>query len=627
MKECKECENIHNHEHEEEENIKLEVIMLVISLVLLLISFLNVIPSKYCIFVYIIAYIFAGYEVLIKSIKNLFKGEVFDENFLMTIATVGAFLINKPAEAVCVMVFYKIGELFEDIATNRSKKSIVKLMDLKPKIANLKVENEIKEVSPEDLKVGDIIVVKPGEKIPVDGIIISGESTINTSCLTGESIPREVSVNSEVLAGTINEIGLIEIKVTKEFKDTQIHEIIELVKNSNTNKSKTEMFITKFAKVYTPVVVVFALVLAFIPPIFLGFENLSEWVRRALVFLVTSCPCALVLSIPLGYFAGIGMAGKEKVLVKGSNYLDILTKANTMVLDKTGTITKGTFEVSNVITNEISEEELLNIASIAESMSNHPIAKSIVNKAGNNTSINSIEEFEEIPGMGIKVKYLSDEIIVGNSKIMEKYNISFNEINDDNAVVYVAKNNKYLGAIVISDIVKEDSIEAIKEFERSGIKDIYMLTGDNEKIANKIANEVGIKNVYSNLLPVDKVETMKGIKESHGPLIAIGDGINDSPLLALSDIGVSIGNTGSDLAIETSDVVIMDGKLSSFNKLIKTAKRTKRLVKQNIYFAIGIKALVLVLGAIGISTMWEAVFADVGVTFITVLNSLRIFKK
>ena len=526
------------------------------------------------------------------------------------------------------MVFYNIGELFQDIAENKSKKSIISLMNIKPKIANLKQENEIKVVSPEDLKIGDIIVVKPGEKVPVDGVIINGETFINTSALTGESVPRKAGLGDEVLAGSINENNVIELKVTKEFKDTAINEIIELVKNSNKNKSKTELFITKFAKIYTPIVVLLAVILAFVPPIFVGFENLNEWVRRALVFLVTSCPCALVLSIPLGYFAGIGKAGKEGVLVKGSTYLDLITKANSIVLDKTGTITKGNFDVTKVIlAEEIEENELLEIAGIAESMSNHPIAKSIINKVNKKIDTKEISEYSEIAGMGIKVKYKEDEILAGNSKLLESENVKYYPCNEVGAIVYVAKNKKYLGAIVISDVIKEDSKEAIENIRKNGIKNVYMLTGDNKETAENVAKSVSIENVFSNLLPNEKQEKMKEIKEKSGITIAIGDGINDAPILALADIGISIGNTGSDLAIETSDMVIMDGKLSSINKLIKTAKRTKRIVMENIYFAIGIKIIVLILGAIGISTMWEAVFADVGVTFITVLNALRIFRR
>lgn len=625
MEECNHC----HHEHgEKEENIKLEIIKLVVSLAIFILAIIKVVPEKVTIWLYVIAYLLSGYGVLLNSIKNIFKGKMFDENFLMSIATIGAFAIDEPVEAVAVMIFYNIGELFQDIATSKSKKSIISLMNIKPKIANLKIDNEIKVVDPEELKIGDIIIVKPGEKIPVDGLVINGESFVNTSALTGESIPRKVSINDEVLAGTINENNAIEVKVTKKFKDTAINEIIELVKNSNKNKSKTELFITKFAKIYTPIVVLLAAVLAFVPPIFVGFENLSEWVRRALVFLVTSCPCALVLSIPLGYFAGIGKAGKEGVLVKGSNYLDAITKVNAIVLDKTGTITKGKFEVTKVIlAEEIEEKELLEIAAKAESMSNHPIAKSIVSKVNKNINAEEIFEYSEIAGMGIKVKYKEDEILVGNSKLLDSEKIKYYPCNEIGAIVYVVKNKKYLGAIVISDVIKEDSKDAIQNLKKNGINEIYMLTGDNKEIAESVANDVGIENVYSNLLPNEKVEKMKEIKDKNGVTIAIGDGINDSPLLAIADIGISIGNTGSDLAIETSDMVIMDGKLSNLNKLIKTSKRTKRVVTQNIYFAIGIKIIVLVLGAIGISTMWEAVFADVGVTFITVLNTLRIFRK
>lgn len=630
MSKCEQCDAREcNHEHKDkEENLKAEVVKLVIALIIFATAFFKVVPGKIATWLFVAAYILSGYEVLLKSIKNIFRGEVFDENFLMSIATLGAFAISKPGEAAAVMIFYNVGELFEDYAVGKSKKSIIQLMNIKPKIANLKNGNEIKVVEPEELKVGDIIVVKAGEKIPVDGVIVNGETTINTSALTGESVPRKVKVDDEVLAGCINESNVIEVKVTKEFKDTAINEIIELVKNSNKAKSKTELFITRFAKVYTPIVVVLALILAFVPPIFVGFQNLGEWVKRALVFLVTSCPCAIVLSVPLGYFAGIGKAGKEGVLIKGSNYLDVLTKANTMVLDKTGTITKGNFEVSKIVlAEEIGEEELLEIAAVAESMSNHPIAKSIISKVNKKISQEEIEEYKEIAGMGIKAKYHGDEIVAGNAKLLEKEEIKYYPCNEIGAIVYVAKNKKYLGAIVISDTVKPDSKEAIEGFKKNGINKICMLTGDNKEIAENIAKQVGIEEVHYNLLPGEKVKELQKIKNEQNVVIAIGDGINDSPVLAEADIGASMGLNGQDLAIETSDIVIMDGKLSSFNKAINVSKRTKKIIIQNIYFALGIKAIVLVLGAFGISTMWEAVFADVGVTFITVLNSLRIFKK
>lgn len=622
------CEHCGAHDHEEkEENLKAEVVKLVIALIIFATAFFKVVPGKIATWLFVAAYILSGYEVLLKSIKNIFRGEVFDENFLMSIATLGAFAINKPGEAAAVMIFYNVGELFEDYAVGKSKKSIIQLMNIKPKIANLKKGNEIKVIEPEELKVGDIIVVKAGEKIPVDGVIVNGETTINTSALTGESVPRKVKVDDEVLAGCINESDVIEVKVTKEFKDTAINEIIELVKNSNKAKSKTELFITKFAKVYTPIVVVLALILAFVPPIFVGFQNLGEWVKRALVFLVTSCPCAIVLSVPLGYFAGIGKAGKEGVLIKGSNYLDVLTKANTMVLDKTGTITKGNFEVSKIVlAEEIGEEELLEIAAVAESMSNHPIAKSIISKVNKKISQEEIEEYKEIAGMGIKAKYHGDEIVVGNAKLLEKEEIKYYPCNEIGAIVYVAKNKKYLGAIVISDTVKPDSKEAIEGFKKNGINKICMLTGDNKEIAENIAKQVGIEEVHYNLLPGEKVKELQKIKNEQNVVIAIGDGINDSPVLAEADIGASMGLNGQDLAIETSDIVIMDGKLSSFNKAINISKRTKKIIMQNIYFALGIKAIVLVLGAFGISTMWEAVFADVGVTLITIFNTLRILK-
>ena len=630
MSKCEQCDAREcNHEHKDkEENLKAEVVKLVIALIIFATAFFKVVPGKIATWLFVAAYILSGYEVLLKSIKNIFRGEVFDENFLMSIATLGAFAISKPGEAAAVMIFYNVGELFEDYAVGKSKKSIIQLMNIKPKIANLKKGNEIKVVEPEELKVGDIIVVKAGEKIPVDGVIVNGQTTINTSALTGESVPRKVKIDDEVLAGCINESDVIEVKVTKEFKDTAINEIIELVKNSNKAKSKTELFITRFAKVYTPIVVVLALILAFIPPIFVGFQNLGEWVKRALVFLVTSCPCAIVLSVPLGYFAGIGKAGKEGVLIKGSNYLDVLTKANTMVLDKTGTITKGNFEVSKIVlAEEIGEEELLEIAAVAESMSNHPIAKSIISKVNKKISQEEIEGYKEIAGMGIKAKYHGDEIVAGNAKLLDKEEIKYYPCNEIGAIVYVAQNKKYLGAIIISDTVKPDSKEAIEGFKKNGINKICMLTGDNKEIAENIAKQVGIEEVHCNLLPGEKVKELQKIKNEQNVVIAIGDGINDSPVLAEADIGASMGLNGQDLAIETSDIVIMDGKLSSFNKAINVSKRTKKIIMQNIYFALGIKAIVLVLGAFGISTMWEAVFADVGVTFITVLNSLRVFKK
>ena len=630
MSKCEHCgAHDHDHEHEEEEeNLKAEVVKLVIALIIFATAFFKIVPGKIATWLFVAAYILSGCDVLLNAAKHILKREPFDENFLMSIATLGAFAINKPGEAAAVMIFYNVGELFEDYAVGKSKKSIIQLMNIKPKIANLKKGNEIKVVEPEELKVGDIIVVKAGEKIPVDGVIVNGQTTINTSALTGESVPRKVKIDDEVLAGCINESDVIEVKVTKEFKDTAINEIIELVKNSNKAKSKTELFITRFAKVYTPIVVVLALILAFIPPIFVGFQNLGEWVKRALVFLVTSCPCAIVLSVPLGYFAGIGKAGKEGVLIKGSNYLDVLTKANTMVLDKTGTITKGNFEVSKIVlAEEIGEEELLEIAAVAESMSNHPIAKSIISKVNKKISQEEIEEYKEIAGMGIKAKYHGDEIVAGNAKLLEKEEIKYYPCNEIGAIVYVAKNKKYLGAIVISDTVKPDSKEAIEGFKKNGINKICMLTGDNKEIAENIAKQVGIEEVHYNLLPGEKVKELQKIKNEQNVVIAIGDGINDSPVLAEADIGASMGLNGQDLAIETSDIVIMDGKLSSFNKAINVSKRTKKIIIQNIYFALGIKAIVLVLGAFGISTMWEAVFADVGVTFITVLNSLRIFKK
>ena len=626
MTNCNHCENIKENEHEE--NIKVDIIKTIVAAIIFILAIINIFPTEIKTILYIISYIITGYEVIIKAIKNIFRGEFFDENSLMTIATIGALLIKEFPEAVLVMLLYNIGEMMGDYATEKSKKSIISLMDIKAKVANLKIKEEIKQVAPEELKIGDIIVIKPGEKIPVDGIIIKGHTSVNTSTLSGEAMPKEVKEGEEVLAGYTNENGLIEVKVTKLFKDTEVAEIIELVQNATEKKAKTEKFITKFSKIYTPIVFALAVAIAIIPPIITKQFIFSEWIHRALVFLVTSCPCALVLSIPIGYFAGLGVSSKNAVLIKGSNYLDELTKINAITLDKTGTITKGNFEVTKIeIKEEINKERFYTALTVAEKYSNHPVAVSIINKIEKiEIQKNKIKKYEEIAGNGIKVIYDDKNVLVGNNKLMEKENIKYNEANEIGTIIYVAENGEYLGYVVIQDKIKESSQEAINNLEKMGIKNIYMLTGDNKKTAEYVGAEVGIKNIYSNLLPNQKVEILEKLKQEGKFVMAVGDGINDSPILATANVGVAIGNTGADLAIEAADCVIMNGNLMSLISTIKIARKTKKIIMENIYFVILIKLIILILGAFGISNMWQAVFADVGVTFLTVLNTMRIFK-
>ena len=580
-----------------------------------------------------ISYFIVGKDVLVSAYKNIRAGEFFDENFLMGIATIGAFLVGEYTEAVAVMLFYQVGELFQEMAVNKSRKSISDLMNIKPDFANLKVENEIKKVLPEEVNVNDLILVKPGEKVPLDGIIIEGTSTGDTAALTGESLPREFGVGDEILSGTVNNNGLLTIKVTKVFSDSTVSKILDLVQNASSKKSKTEKFITKFARYYTPIIVGVALLVATVPPFVLGNGTFYEWFYRALIFLVVSCPCALVISIPLGFFGGIGAASKNGILIKGANYLEILDRVDTVIMDKTGTITKGIFRVVeiNVKSDKISKEKLLEYTADIESFSNHPIAKSIVEeyeKNGNVVNKELIKDYQEIPGYGISVKLDGANIIVGNNKLMELEKVKYDFIESIGTTIYVAINKEYVGNIVIADQIKEDSIDAVKELRNQGISNIVMLTGDNRNIANNIAKKVGINEVYSELLPNEKVEKVEEIfskkENKSGKVLFVGDGINDAPVLARADIGVAMGGVGSDAAIEAADVVIMTDELSKISDTIKIAKKTKKIVWQNIIFALSVKAIVLLLGILGLSTMWEAVFADVGVALIAVLNSTRV---
>ena len=576
--------------------------------------------------IYIGAYLIVGLEIIIKAIKNIFKGEVFDEHFLMAVATIGAFAIGEFPEAVAVMLFYQIGELFQDYAVDKSKESITNLMDIRPDVAVVKRNGKLETLKPETVKIGEEIVVKPGEKIPLDGTIIDGSSMLDTSALTGESVPRSAKIGEKVLSGCINQSGVLTIKVEKEFGESTVSKILDLVENASNKKSKSENFITKFAKIYTPTVVGIAILLAIIPPFLLKWGSFSEWLERALTFLVVSCPCALVISIPLGFFGGIGGASRKGVLIKGSNYLELLSKTDIFVFDKTGTLTEGVFEVQKINPVDISEEELLKIAAYAESYSNHPISASIKKAYQKEINQEIIEKTEEISGKGIISQIENKTVVIGNNKIMQEKGIEYKECNDIGTILYVAVNNKFEGSIVIADKIKEDAKQTIQGLKRNNVSKTVMLTGDKKEIAEKVAKQIEIGEVYTDLLPdqkVEKVEELMKQKTEKGKLAFVGDGINDAPVLAISDIGIAMGGLGSDAAIEAADIVIMNDKPSKILEAIKISNKTMRIVKQNIIFAISVKILVLILGACGIATMWEAVFADVGVSFIAILNSLR----
>ena len=582
---------------------------------------------------FLISYFTVGYDVLFKAVKNIKKGQIFDENFLMAIATLGAFAIKEFPEAVSVMLFYQIGEMFQDLAVGKSRKSITSLMNIRPDYANLKIEGEIKKVLPKEVKLGDIIVIKPGEKVALDGKITNGSSTFDTSALTGEAIPRTFEIGDEILSGFINTTNLVEIEVTKSFENSTISKILDLVQNASSKKSKTENFITKFARFYTPAVVIIALLIAILPMIFVKDAQFSTWLYRALIFLVVSCPCALVVSIPLGFFGGIGGASKNGILIKGANYLEALNNLETVVFDKTGTLTKGKFKVSeiNVQNSKYTKDDLLKYAAIAESFSNHPIAQSIVLEyEKNNKKLEKTDssefEFEEMAGHGVKVKYENNEILAGNLKLLKKENIEAAEKDAVGTVVYVAKDREYLGNLIIADEIKEDAKKTIEELNNLGIKNVVMLTGDNRKIGENVASKLNISKVFTDLLPLGKVEKMEEFlknKSTNGKVLFVGDGINDAPVLARADIGVAMGGVGSDAAIEAADMIIMNDEPSKIVTALKIAKKTKKIVWQNIIFALGVKIIILVMGALGFATMWEAVFGDVGVALIAILNATR----
>ena len=576
---------------------------------------------------FIISYLVVGFEILKKAVRNIFRGKVFDENFLMAVATIGAFAIGEFPEAVAVMLFYQVGELFQSYAVDKSRKSIASLMDIRPDYANIEKDGKIEKVDPDEVKIGDIIIVKTGEKIPLDGVVVEGRSSLDTMALTGESVPRVVKTEDEVLSGCINKDGLLKIRVTKEFGESTVSKILDLVENASSKKSKSENFITKFAKYYTPTVVIIAVLLAFIPPIILkDFNTFSVWLYRALSFLVVSCPCALVISIPLSFFGGIGGASKMGILIKGSNYLEALANTEIVVFDKTGTLTEGIFEVQDIYAEGIEKDELLRIVAHAENYSNHPIAKSVKKAYNKEIDEKIIKNPQELSGKGIWAKIDEKDILVGNEKLMLEEKIDFKKCDEVGTILYVAIDKKYVGYVLIADKIKQDSPKTIRELKAMNIKETVMLTGDKKEVGEYVAKKLNMDKVYTELLPdgkVEKVEELLKQKSENGKLVFVGDGINDAPVLTIADIGVAMGGLGSDAAIEAADIVIMTDETSKISKAINLSKKTMRIVRENIIFAIFVKIAVLVLTAFGASTMWEAVFADVGVSVIAIINALR----
>lgn len=583
-------------------------------------------PVKFLLF--LVPYAIIGWDIIYKAIRNICHGQVFDENFLMCIATFGALGVVEYSEAVAVMLFYQVGELFQSYAVGKSRQSISEMMDICPEYANIEQEGQLAQVDPDDVGIGDVIVIKAGERIPLDGIVLSGNSFIDTSALTGESVPREVREGSEIISGCVNGSGLLKVQVTKEFDDSTVSKILELVENASSKKAKVENFITRFAKYYTPVVVCAAVLLAILPTLLFG-QPFTEWLKRACIFLVISCPCALVISVPLGFFGGIGAASRQGVLVKGSNYLEILSEMKTIVFDKTGTLTRGEFAVNKVIVNEGNESEILELAALAEGYSDHPIAGALRAACQEELSMERVKDSEEIPGHGIRSVIDGEIVYAGNAKLMEREGIWYEPCDEAGTVVYVAKQNLFLGAIVIADTVKPEAKRAIRQLKNSGVRKTVMLTGDRREVGEAVAAELGIDQVYTELLPGDKVEKVEGLLAELGEkerLGFVGDGINDAPVLGRADIGIAMGSMGSDAAIEAADIVLMDDDIMKIPSVIRIAGQTMKIVKQNIVFALTVKALVLFLGALGMANMWEAVFADVGVSVIAILNSMRTLK-
>ena len=575
--------------------------------------------------IYLVPYLVIGYDIVYKAARNISHGQVFDENFLMMIATFGAFGVGEYSEAVAVMLFYQVGELFQGYAVGKSRQSISDMMDICPEYANIEEDGVLKQVDPDDVEVGSIIVVKPGERIPLDGIVVEGESLIDTAALTGESVPRSAKAGDEIISGCVNGSGTLKVKTTKEFDDSTVAKILELVENASSKKAKVENFITRFAKYYTPVVTIGAVILAILPPLILG-GGWAEWIQRACIFLVISCPCALVISVPLGFFGGIGAASKIGVLVKGSNYLEAVAEMTTIVFDKTGTLTKGEFKVTDVITENGSKEELIELAALGEGYSNHPIANSIREAYGKELDLNRVTNTEEIAGHGIKAVIDGKTVLLGNEKLMKSESIFYTPCKSMGTVVYVACNGVFEGAVVISDTIKDGAKEAIHDMKQVGVRHTVMLTGDRKEAAETVAQTLGINEVHAELLPGGKVEQVEALLKAEKEkerLAFVGDGINDAPVLTRADIGIAMGSMGSDAAIEAADIVLMDDDVTKIASVVKIARKTLRIVKQNIVFALAIKALVLILGALGMANMWEAVFADVGVSVIAILNSMR----
>ena len=575
--------------------------------------------------IYLVPYLVIGYDIVYKAARNISHGQVFDENFLMMIATFGAFGVGEYSEAVAVMLFYQVGELFQGYAVGKSRQSISDMMDICPEYANIEEDGVLKQVDPDDVEVGSIIVVKPGERIPLDGIVVEGESLIDTAALTGESVPRSTKAGDEIISGCVNGSGTLKVKTTKEFDDSTVAKILELVENASSKKAKVENFITRFAKYYTPVVTIGAVILAILPPLILG-GGWAEWIQRACIFLVISCPCALVISVPLGFFGGIGAASKIGVLVKGSNYLEAVAEMTTIVFDKTGTLTKGEFKVTDVITENGSKEELIELAALGEGYSNHPIANSIREAYGKELDLNRVTNTEEIAGHGIKAVIDGKTVLLGNEKLMKSESIFYTPCKSMGTVVYVACNGVFEGAVVISDTIKDGAKEAIHDMKQVGVRHTVMLTGDRKEAAETVAQTLGIDEVHAELLPGGKVEQVEALLKAEKEkerLAFVGDGINDAPVLTRADIGIAMGSMGSDAAIEAADIVLMDDDVTKIASVVRIARKTLRIVKQNIVFALAIKALVLILGALGMANMWEAVFADVGVSVIAILNSMR----
>ena len=582
--------------------------------------------SQLKLIMYIISYILAGGDVVKRAIENIKNGQVFDENFLMSVASIGAFFIGEAPEGVGVMLFYQIGEMLQSYAVGQSRRSISSLMDIRPDYANVLRNGEVLTIPPEEVEIGEIIVIKAGERVPLDGIVVEGNSMLDTSALTGELLPREVITGSELLSGCINMNGLLNAKVTKSYSESTVNKILELVENASSRKSKSEKFITRFARVYTPVVVVIAVVLAIIPPLIIKGATFNEWIYRSLAFLVVSCPCALVISVPLSFFGGIGGASRNGILVKGSNYLESLAKTEIIVFDKTGTLTKGVFKVQKIHSEKIKPEELLKLAAYAESYSNHPISLSLKEAYKKDIDIEKISQVEEISGHGVSAAVENIKVLAGNDKLMEKFKIPYNKETSEGTLVHIAADGEYAGYILIADKIKDDAFEAVSDLRKHNIKDIVMLTGDSESVAINTARELGIDRVYAGLLPADKVEKVEELisqKSEKATLMFVGDGINDAPVLARADVGVAMGALGSDAAIEAADVVIMTDEPSKIAKAIEIAKNTIKIAYQNIIFAISVKVIILVLSTLGLASLWAAVFADVGVTFIAVLNAMR----